>query len=65
MTLFLDGFENDETKLKLMESPAFPLVREIAYKHGLRVIRNTLNGWLMGNQYGLSLIHISEPTRQP
>ena len=55
MTLFLDGFENDETKLKLMESPAFPLVREIAYKHGLRVIRNTLNGWLMGNQYGIAI----------
>ena len=55
MTLFLDGFENNEIKLKLMESPAYPLVREIAYKHGLRVIRSTQNGWLMGNQYGIAV----------
>ena len=55
MTLFLDGFENDKIKLELMESLAYPLVREIAFKHGLRVIRNTQNGWLMGNQYGIAV----------
>jgi len=55
MTLFLDGYENDEIKLKLMESPAFPLVREIVFKHGLRVARQTNTGWLMCNQYGIAV----------
>jgi len=55
MTLFLDGYENDEIKLRLMESPAFPLVREIVFKHGLRVVRQTNTGWLMCNQYGIAV----------
>ena len=55
MTLFLDGFENDKIKLELMESPAFPLVREIAFKHGLSVARRTDAGWLMCNQHGIAV----------
>ena len=55
MTLFLDGFENDKIKLELVESPAFPLVREIVFKHGLRVARHTNTGWLMCNQYGIAV----------
>ena len=55
MTLFLDGYENDEIKLKLMESPAYPLVREIVFKHGLRVARRTDAGWLLCNQYGIAV----------
>jgi len=55
MTLFLDGFENDKIKLELMESPAYPLVREIAFKHGLSVARRTDMGWLMCNQHGIAV----------
>jgi len=55
MTLFLDGYENDQIKLRLMESPAFPLVREIVFKHGLRVARQTNTGWLMCDQHGIAI----------
>lgn len=55
MTLFLDGYENDQIKLRLMESPALPLVREIVFKHGLRVARQTSTGWLMCNQHGIAV----------
>jgi len=55
MTLFLDGYENSTIRHELMESPAFPLVREIVFKHGLRVARRTNTGWLMCNQYGIAI----------
>jgi hypothetical protein len=55
MTLFLDGFENDKAKLELMDSLAYPLVREIVFKHGLRVARRTDSGWLLCNQYGIAV----------
>jgi len=55
MTLFLDGFENSTIRRELMESPAFPLVREIVFKHGLRVARRTNTGWLMCNPYGIAV----------
>ena len=55
MTLFLDGFENDKIKLELMDSRAYPLVREIVFKYGLRVARRTEGGWLMCNPYGIAV----------
>jgi len=55
MTLFLDGFENSTIRRELIESPAFPLVREIVFKHGLRVARRTNTGWLMCNPYGIAV----------
>lgn len=55
MTLFLDGFEDSTIRRELMESPAFPLVREIVFKHGLRVARRTNTGWLMCNPYGIAV----------
>ena len=55
MTLFLDGFENSTIRHELTESPAFPLVREIVFKHGLRVARRTNTGWLMCNPYGIAV----------
>lgn len=55
MTLFLDGFENSTIRQQLTDSPALPLVREIVFKHGLRVARRTDSGWLMCNQYGIAV----------
>ena len=55
MTLFLDGFENSTIRQQLTDSPALPLVREIVFKHGLRVARQTNTGWLMCNQYGIAV----------
>ena len=36
---FLDGFGSDEELTALKDSPAFPLVREIEFKFGLKVLR--------------------------
>jgi len=36
---FLDGFGSDEELASLKESPAFPLVRELEFKFGLKVLR--------------------------
>jgi hypothetical protein len=37
---FLDGFGNDEELASLKESDAFPLVRELEFKFGLKVLRH-------------------------
>jgi hypothetical protein len=39
---FLDGFGSDEELASLKESPAFPLVRELEFKFGLKVLRTAL-----------------------
>jgi len=36
---FLDGFGSDDELASLKESPAFPLVRELEFKFGLKVLR--------------------------
>lgn len=55
-SLFLDGFGDDFGAIKaLNESPTFPLVRELVFKYGLRVVRPTANGWLMAHQNGIAV----------
>lgn len=45
--MFYDGFEGSMTELKA--SDTFPLIREMVFTYGLRVIRETQKGFLMGH----------------
>ena len=44
-TMFYDGFEGSMTDLKA--SDTFPLIREIVFTYGLKVVRETKKGWLL------------------
>ena len=46
-TIFYEGFEGSMTDLKSKD--IFPLIREMVFTYGLRVIRETQKGWLMGH----------------
>ena len=46
-TMFYDGFEGSITELKALD--VFPLIREMVFTYGLRVIRETQKGWLLGH----------------
>lgn len=45
--IFYDGFEGSMTDLK--SKNVFPLIREMVFTYGLRVIRETQKGWLLGH----------------
>ena len=38
---FLDGYRDEEAYEVLKTSPVFPLVRELEFKYGLKVLRRT------------------------
>jgi len=44
-TMFYDGFEGSMTELKA--SDTFPLIREMVFTYGLKVVRETKKGWLL------------------
>lgn len=44
-TIFYDGFEGSMTELKA--SDTFPLIREMVFTYGLKVVRETKKGWLL------------------
>lgn len=44
-TMFYDGFEGSMTELKA--SNTFPLIREMVFTYGLKVVRETKKGWLL------------------
>ena len=46
-TMFYDGFEGSMTELKA--SDTFPLIREMVFTYGLKVVRETKRGWLLGH----------------
>jgi hypothetical protein len=43
--MFYDGFEGSMTDLKA--SDTFPLIREMVFTYGLKVVRETKKGWLL------------------
>jgi predicted DNA-binding WGR domain protein len=46
---FLDGFQNEAAYETLKDSPVFPLVRELEFKYGLKVVKSLTDG--SGNKY--------------
>lgn len=44
-TMFYDGFEGSMAELKA--SDTFPLIREMVFTYGLKVVRETKKGWLL------------------
>lgn len=61
---FYEGFRNEQLYEELMASPALPLVRELEFKHGLKVIRklstytpdhSEVDSWLMVNKAGIAV----------
>lgn len=44
-TMFYDGFEGSMTDLKALD--VFPLIREMVFTYGLKVVRETKRGWLL------------------
>ena len=60
-----EGFATEELYNELKASPAFPLVRELEFKHGLKVLRKTRTqtrdytnfdeAWLLVNRYGIAI----------
>jgi len=58
----LDGFQNEETYARLVQSPAFPLVRDLQFKYNLKVVRRTPmygepdnDSWLMAHPNGIAV----------
>lgn len=64
---FLDGFRDKEAYELLKSSPIFPLVRELEFKYGLKVLRSTvisdnkiafnpsITAWLMCHKNGIAV----------
>lgn len=61
---FLDGYRNEEDYKELIESDTFPLVRDLEFKYGLKVIRKTsmatnrgyrVSSWLLGYTNGIAV----------
>ena len=60
---FLDGFGNDEELASLKESPSFPLIRELEFKFGLKILRLTPirtdygahGAYQMCNKFGIAI----------
>lgn len=61
---FLDGFGTDEEYDALVRSKVFPLVRELEFKYGLKVLRSvpvrdnwgdSLLGYQLCNKYGIAI----------
>lgn len=60
----LDGFQSEEDYAKLAASAVFPLVREMEFKYGLKVVRSvrvragermdTMDAWLLAHKNGLA-----------
>lgn len=46
-TIFYEGFEGSMTELKSKD--IFPLIREMVFTYGLRVVRETQKGWLLAH----------------
>jgi hypothetical protein len=63
---FLDGFGDDEQLASLKESPAFPLVRELEFKFGLKVLRTALirtdygaqGAFQLCNKFGIAIAKV-------
>lgn len=61
---FIEGYRDPEAYTKLVASPVFPLVRDLEFKFGLKVIRPTRvlgvthenhEGWLLGHSNGIAV----------
>jgi hypothetical protein len=61
---FLEGYRNEEHYQELVASDAFPLVRDLEFKYGLKVIRRTsmatsmgyrVIAWLLGYSNGIAV----------
>lgn len=61
---FVDGFGSDELYKQLIDSPSFPLVRDLEHKFKLRVIRRvkvdavgggSSDAWLLGHTSGIAV----------
>jgi hypothetical protein len=63
---FLDGFGSDEELASLKKSPAFPLVRELEFKFGLKVLRVALTrsdygavgAYQLCNKFGIAIAKV-------
>lgn len=63
---FYEGYRDEEAYEVLKSSPVFPLVRELEFKYGLKVLRRTqLNtgwsndtAWQMVNKYGIAMCKV-------
>jgi len=63
---FLDGFGSDEELASLKESPAFPLVRELEFKFGLKVLRTAMirtdygaqGAFQLCNKFGIAIAKV-------
>ena len=63
---FLDGFGSDEELTSLKDSPAFPLVREIEFKFGLKVLRTAVTrsntgavvAFQLCNKFGIAIAKV-------
>ena len=45
--MFYDGYYSDEAMALLRSQDTFPLVREMVFTYGLKVVRETKKGWLL------------------
>lgn len=45
--MFYDGYYSEEAMTLLRSQDTFPLVRELVFKYGLKIVRNTQKGWLL------------------
>ena len=63
---FLDGFGNDEEMEALKASPSFPLIRELEFKFGLKVLRlapvrtdyGAQGAYQMCNKFGIAIAKV-------
>tara|TARA_R110000868_G_scaffold178639_2_gene418409 strand:+ start:241 stop:1233 length:993 start_codon:yes stop_codon:yes gene_type:complete len=51
----LDGYRDEQLYTELAASNAFPLVRELEFKYGLKVLDAKGGGWLMCNKNGFAV----------
>ena len=62
---FLDGFHDEEAYNELKDSPVFPLVRELEFKYGLKVLRKVDSrfqrdsGWQLVHKNGVAVCRVS------
>jgi hypothetical protein len=52
---FIEHFRDEAMYQELYNSPLFPLVRELQFKFGLKVIRNVAGAWLLGHSNGIAV----------
>ena len=62
---FLDGFHDEEAYNELKDSPVFPLIRELEFKYGLKVLRKVDSrfqrdsGWQLVHKNGIAVCRVS------